>query len=166
MIANETFPYCNRQHLYRVHCRPEFICRRCQQEFSTDELLDAHSGQIPICDPGEAVCTERMTKAQEQRIKKRTRGMTPEVNWFAIWQVLFPDQKPAVSPCGSSLKQLIGILAHVWQILRIKFLLTPGTVPLLMTLNVFQPRSKSVCVACYSSPSFSRLYLTRLYKKL
>ena len=51
MIANETFQNLNRQHLYRVHCRPEFICRRCQQEFPTEELLDSHSSRMPICDP-------------------------------------------------------------------------------------------------------------------
>ena len=56
---------------------------------------------MPMCDPGEAVYTERMTKGQEKMIKKKTRSMTPEANWFAIWHVLFPHQKLPASPCES-----------------------------------------------------------------
>jgi hypothetical protein len=121
---------------------------------------------MPICDPGEAVYTERMTKGQEKMIKKKTRSMTPEANWFTIWHVLFPHQKLPASPCESFSISSFDLCAHLWQILRIRFLLTPGTVPSLMTWNVCQQRSKSVCVPRYSSPSFSRLYLTRLYSKL
>jgi hypothetical protein len=42
-----------------------------------------------------------MTKGQEKTIKKKSRGMTPEANWFAIWRVLFPYQNLPVSPCES-----------------------------------------------------------------
>src|SRR5579871_4138884 len=35
-----------------------------------------------------------------------------------------------------------------------------------MTLNVCQQQSKNVCMARYSSPSFNRPYLIRLYSRL
>jgi hypothetical protein len=40
-----------------------------------------------------------MTEAQEKQIKKKTRGVSPEVNWFAIWKILFNGQAPPASPC-------------------------------------------------------------------
>lgn len=42
-----------------------------------------------------------MTRVQEKLIKRKTRGMSPAANWFAIWQILFPAESPPVSPCES-----------------------------------------------------------------
>jgi hypothetical protein len=61
-----------KQHLYRVHRRPDHYCGNCFQEFDTQDLLDAHSRQQPACEVSQSPFSEKMTQrsAQQHQAKK------------------------------------------------------------------------------------------------
>ncbi len=48
-----------KQHLYRVHRKPEFYCRSCFEVVETEDGFDTHSRQRPPCEPCEPQFTER-----------------------------------------------------------------------------------------------------------
>jgi hypothetical protein len=80
-----------KQHLYRVHQRPEHYCSRCFIEFSKKEELENHSRQTPACLTTNCPFEEKMTMAQFKAIKRRKPGRTTANSWFDIFNILFPD---------------------------------------------------------------------------
>lgn len=87
-----------KQHLYRVHRRPEFYCRSCFQVFDAESRLDVHTRTRPPCEPCKPKFTEKMTAEQMANVKRRKPGKTPSETWFAIFQILFPEAPLPESP--------------------------------------------------------------------
>jgi hypothetical protein len=79
-----------KQHLYRVHKRPDYYCACCFNLFQDEAALSAHSRIRPACEVKEACFAEKMATEQVNLIKRRTIGKTPSETWFEIYKILFP----------------------------------------------------------------------------
>lgn len=80
---------CLKQHLYRVHRRPEHYCPYCFSPFLSGEQLELHIVQrscLTISSP----FAERMTPDQVTAIKRRELGKSRLDAWFDIYAILFP----------------------------------------------------------------------------
>ncbi|KAK2035269.1 hypothetical protein LX32DRAFT_669374 [Colletotrichum zoysiae] len=87
-----------RQHIVKQHKRNDsssFMCDRCNRDFPSKRELRDHQ-RLPreqMCDvsdhdPESGIDGPTMTKLLS---RKRASGMTPEVQWREIWNLLFPD---------------------------------------------------------------------------
>ncbi|KAF9880286.1 hypothetical protein CkaCkLH20_02240 [Colletotrichum karsti] len=87
-----------RQHIVKQHKRHDpsaFMCDRCNRDFPSKKDLRDHQ-RLPreqMCevsdhDPESGIDGPTMTKLLS---RKRASGMTPEVQWKEIWNLLFPD---------------------------------------------------------------------------
>jgi hypothetical protein len=70
-----------KQHLYRVHKRPEWYCSNCYQKFIQRENLNKHNRERPPCDQNAARYEEKMTDDQYKAIKRRSTGSDPCETW-------------------------------------------------------------------------------------
>ncbi|KIW88058.1 uncharacterized protein Z519_11168 [Cladophialophora bantiana CBS 173.52] len=86
-----------KQHLYRVHRRPEHHCPICFSSLDSKVVLDAHiverSCQQQLC-PFE----EKMTQDQLMAIKRREMGRSRSDAWFDIYKILFPNSTLPLDP--------------------------------------------------------------------
>ncbi|EXJ70691.1 uncharacterized protein A1O5_05681 [Cladophialophora psammophila CBS 110553] len=86
-----------KQHLYRVHRRPENYCPICFSSLESKVVLDAHiverSCRRQLC-PFE----EKMTQDQLTAIKRREMGRSRSDAWFDIYKILFPISTLPVDP--------------------------------------------------------------------
>lgn len=87
-----------KQHLYRVHKRPNFCCSRCSGLFDTQELLNEHSRQDPPCQVCQPLYQEKMNTSQYLTIKRRQVGSDMRKQWYHIFRVLFPSAPEPDSP--------------------------------------------------------------------
>ncbi|KAK1953519.1 hypothetical protein LY78DRAFT_697821 [Colletotrichum sublineola] len=89
-----------RQHIVKQHKRNDsssFMCDRCNRDFPSKRELRDHQ-RLPreqMCDvsdhdPESGIDGPTMTKLLS---RKRASGMTPEVQWREIWNLLFPDDE-------------------------------------------------------------------------
>lgn len=105
-----------KQHLYRVHRRPENYCGSCYSVFDSQGESEAHTRQRPVCENAEDPFREKMDKDQMKEIKKRNIGMTPHAEWFKIYVTLFPG---AVEPPESHAYAVYESAAPVQDLLAI-----------------------------------------------
>ena len=93
---------CTRQHLYRVHSRPDHYCNRCFSVFKDGEALEAHARSSDICENCETKPAERfpgtMSDKQLSEIKRKRPGEDGVQAWFSIYKTLFPSTPPPPSP--------------------------------------------------------------------
>ena len=87
-----------KQHLYRVHRRPEYYCGRCYVSFDTQALANMHSRQNQSCTVVEPQFEEKMDNDQMNAIKRRNRRVNPPAEWYSIFKILFPDSSLPASP--------------------------------------------------------------------
>lgn len=90
-----------KQHLYRVHKRPEYYCGSCYAIFKTRHLLDAHTRQRPPCQICPSRFPEKMTDDQSNAIKRRNMGGKVHEEWYKIFKILFPNAALPASPYAS-----------------------------------------------------------------
>ena len=98
----------SREHLYRRHALPKFVCDRCFEPFQdADSLRLHHRAEMPCSvreEPQDAF--EGVTPAQELQLRSRKRSRigvrdTEHEKWIHIYQVLFPEETRIPSPCKS-----------------------------------------------------------------
>lgn len=86
-----------KQHLYRVHDRPQHYCPTCFEVFKTQAQCSRHVGDR-LCLPQACPFREKMTPVQLSLIKKKNRGTNPYPGWYEIYKTLFPGAQLPVSP--------------------------------------------------------------------
>jgi hypothetical protein len=98
----------SREHLYRRHALPKFVCDCCFEPFQdADSLRLHHRAEMPCPvreEPQDAF--EGVTPAQEVQLRSRKRSRigvrdTGHEKWIHIYQVLFPEETRIPSPCKS-----------------------------------------------------------------
>jgi hypothetical protein len=80
-----------KQHLYRVHRRPDHYCGRCSEKFDSQDALETHIRASEACDVRDPQYAEKMTSDQLTSIKRRSPGRSPRETWYIIFKILFPD---------------------------------------------------------------------------
>ncbi|KIW66137.1 hypothetical protein PV04_08339 [Phialophora macrospora] len=92
-----------KQHLYRVHRRPEYYCPSCYMDFATEDECEIHS-RSRLCVLRDCPFEEKMTSGQCKAVKRRKMGETPVNAWFGIFEILFPGAERPNNPyveCGN-----------------------------------------------------------------
>ena len=105
-ISDIKFPQADkvtqRQHLYRVHCKPKYYCESCFEVFSAREHLTEHARRRPAYEIQVPLFTERVTDEQVRELKKKHPGQSIAEGWFMIFRILFPTAPLPVSPCKAA----------------------------------------------------------------
>ncbi|OAG36338.1 hypothetical protein AYO21_09503 [Fonsecaea monophora] len=91
-----------KQHLYRVHRRPEHHCPTCFSSFDSKVVLDAHIVERS-CQQRVSPFEEKMTQDQLMAIKRREIGRTRSDAWFGIYKILFPNSPLPLDPYVDSM---------------------------------------------------------------
>jgi hypothetical protein len=78
-----------KQHLCRVHRRPDYYCGSGYNVFQTQDILDAHTRTRP-CENSQSLFQEKMDKDQMNLRKRRNVGVVPQSEWLNIHKILFP----------------------------------------------------------------------------
>jgi hypothetical protein len=86
-----------KQHLYRVHRRPEYYCSSCYMDFATENECETHS-RSRLCVLRVCPFEEKMTSDQCKAVKRRRMGETPVNAWFGIFEILFPGAERPNDP--------------------------------------------------------------------
>ncbi|KAK0631228.1 hypothetical protein B0T14DRAFT_208 [Immersiella caudata] len=84
-----------KQHLRRAHAK-FCVCDRCGREFHNEQLLRTHLSVVPLCNSRQFQ-RKWLSEAQKAFLKKRASG-TVEAQWYAIWDVIFPESPRPPSP--------------------------------------------------------------------
>jgi hypothetical protein len=87
-----------KQHLYRVHRRPDHYCGRCSEEFVSQDALDVHTRAVTACEIRDPQYSEKMTADQLTCIKRRSPGRCSRESWYSIYKILFPDALLPITP--------------------------------------------------------------------
>jgi hypothetical protein len=87
-----------KQHLYRVHRRPDHYCGRCSEEFNFQDELESHIRASKTCDVRDLQYSEKMTADQLTSIKRRSPGRSPRETWYVIFKILFPASSLPETP--------------------------------------------------------------------
>lgn len=87
-----------KQHLKRVHHRPDFYCRRCFTMFSTSEDLQVHSSQKEGCAAETCPFPEKLDETQQNKIHVKRPGKDPKELWYDIFKIIFPGVPVPESP--------------------------------------------------------------------
>ncbi|KAK4943538.1 poly(A)-binding protein binding protein [Elasticomyces elasticus] len=81
-----------KQHLYRVHRRPEHYCSSCYEAFRNEGDRSRHE-RLRTCPIIDCPFAEKMSPDQYQAIKRRRLGEDCVQAWFAIFRTLFPNAR-------------------------------------------------------------------------
>lgn len=90
-----------KEHLYKHHRQPKFVCERCGLFFQDEENLKDHRRQIAPCVLQELKPMDGFDSKQEIKLKSRKRVVTelPEVEkWKQTYRILFPHVPGAQIP--------------------------------------------------------------------
>ncbi|OQU99431.1 hypothetical protein CLAIMM_05065 [Cladophialophora immunda] len=84
-----------KQHLYRIHRRPEYYCSSCYTEFKSESDCEGHARARPACAVNDCPFQEKMTHEQYKAVKRRKMRRDAASVWFEIFDILFPGaQRP------------------------------------------------------------------------
>lgn len=86
-----------KQHLHRVHKRPDHYCPCCFAAFKLEWMLQAHI-RSRVCDSVESPFEEKMTHDQSKAVKRRATGRDTRDAWYDIFKILFPGAPLPLSP--------------------------------------------------------------------
>jgi len=95
-----------KQHLYRVHRRPEHYCSSCYAAFKTEEDRSQHE-RLRTCPITDCPFAEKMSPDQYLAIKRRRLGEDCVEAWFAIFGALFPHATLPGTPYVESTQSLL-----------------------------------------------------------
>ncbi|KAJ2982224.1 hypothetical protein NUW58_g6491 [Xylaria curta] len=106
-----------KQHIYRLHCKPELNCPRCFQSFKCADERDHHIRKggctlkdVPILD-------SIISEEQKKKLKDcGSRGTSKHQQWMELWSVIFPGAKPPRSPhIDNGQEELLSCLRSYWD---------------------------------------------------
>lgn len=82
-----------KQHLVRCHRNAPY-CARCMDTFETEEERDEHIRRSS-CPLRPSVRLDGITESQRSQLAKKSASNTsPEAQWFAVFDILFPGHNP------------------------------------------------------------------------
>jgi len=86
-----------KQHLHRVHRRPDHYCPCCFVAFKTQGILQTHV-RSRACESVDSPFEEKMTYEQLMALKRRVTGREAYDAWYDIFEILFPEAPLPLSP--------------------------------------------------------------------
>ncbi|KAK3380985.1 hypothetical protein B0H63DRAFT_474711 [Podospora didyma] len=92
-----------KEHLYRRHLLPRYVCNRCGVDFKDAPQLSAHQRVDPPCAvQTRDILVEGISEMQERQLKSRKRrgatATTEPDRWKEMYRIIFPDDDEIPSP--------------------------------------------------------------------
>ncbi|KAH0435272.1 hypothetical protein CcaCcLH18_04881 [Colletotrichum camelliae] len=104
-----------KQHISRRHMQPPY-CPSCGLEFDTEEQQNGHS-RLQRCQIRNFHLPDGITYARRERIftrARRNQGLSSQ--WFALWDLLFPDKaRPASAFVEHPVREVMDSLRELWS---------------------------------------------------
>lgn len=86
-----------KQHLYRVHKRPDHYCERCARKCENALALNTHLCEAS-CQLQDVKYEGKMTLDQYTKIRKRQSQTDQRTGWYEIYNILFAGAFPPSTP--------------------------------------------------------------------
>jgi hypothetical protein len=83
-----------KQHLYRVHRRPDFYFEVCFQDFQYSEERASHT-RARTCVERACPFEEKMNVDQQNKFKETVKGECTEASWYRVYRTLCTGPEPA-----------------------------------------------------------------------
>ncbi|KAI1423166.1 hypothetical protein F5Y12DRAFT_759136 [Xylaria sp. FL1777] len=106
-----------KQHIYRLHCKPELYCSRCFQNFKCFNERDHHIREGG-CTKNKVPDLEGIISEDQRKELKYcgSRGTSKQQQWVKLWEVIFPGTKPPQSPhIENDQAELLSCLRSYWD---------------------------------------------------
>ncbi|KAI1749540.1 hypothetical protein F4782DRAFT_512970 [Xylaria castorea] len=106
-----------KQHIYRLHCKPEHYCSRCFKSFKCSNERDHHIREggctLQAVPNHDGVISDNQRKELKEC---KSRGTSKQKQWMELWDVIFPGVKPPRSPyIESGQAELLSSLRTYWD---------------------------------------------------
>jgi hypothetical protein len=103
-----------KQHLYRVHLRPEFYCEVCFKDFQYGEERALHT-RARTCSLKVCPFEEKMNADQQNKVKETVKGECTETTWYRVYRTLFGGPDPATPYSDGPWQQEVGRLTQRFE---------------------------------------------------
>ncbi|KAJ9664578.1 hypothetical protein H2198_000229 [Neophaeococcomyces mojaviensis] len=80
-----------KQHLKRIHHRPEYYCQRCFEVFEGSDDRKRHYSRAGGCDAKDCPWPERLDEDQQGKIHIKRPRKDPQEQWYEIFSIIFPS---------------------------------------------------------------------------
>ncbi|KAH6889286.1 hypothetical protein B0T10DRAFT_459943 [Thelonectria olida] len=104
-----------KQHIFRLHRRPDFYCPRCFLTFDNEDKRNTHARKTQCALEKEPLfdrISDRQHKALTQYV---SRGHTIERQWDEIWDILFPGKPHSSCYLGNDAEAFVSQLRVFWK---------------------------------------------------
>ncbi|KAL2810060.1 hypothetical protein BJX63DRAFT_434583 [Aspergillus granulosus] len=86
-----------KQHIHRCH-QPAYRCLRCGDTFPSEDERDLHARADPACEVRH-ILHDDLSQTQLKALTRRSNPkLTTEEQWYAIWDIVFPEVERPCSP--------------------------------------------------------------------
>lgn len=108
-----------KQHINRRHKKLNIYCPRCCATFRSQIERDEHM-RNPDCEIGTKSLLEGVTKEQWEKLNKSSsRNVSLELQWFNMWDILFPGQeRPRSAFSGNYMEEVVHLIRDSWNAKR------------------------------------------------
>lgn len=108
-----------KQHINRRHKKLNIYCPRCCAAFRSQIERDEHTRNSD-CEIGTKSMLEGVTKEQWEKLNKcSSRNVSLELQWFNMWDILFPGQeRPRSAFSGSYIEEVVHLIRDCWNAKR------------------------------------------------
>ncbi|KAI8952595.1 hypothetical protein F4801DRAFT_540608 [Xylaria longipes] len=106
-----------KQHIYRLHCKPELYCSRCFENFKCSNERDHHIREGG-CTLKEVPNRDDVISDNQRKELKEcgSRGKSKQQQWMELWDVIFPGAKRPRSPhVEDGQGELLSSLRSYWD---------------------------------------------------
>jgi hypothetical protein len=84
----------DREHLFRRHTAPKFVCHRCNETFRTDDQYKTHQRADTRCPLREFNPPDGFDETKEKQLRTRQKSssqLSERQKWEEMYAILFPD---------------------------------------------------------------------------
>ncbi|KAI0549839.1 hypothetical protein F4679DRAFT_544861 [Xylaria curta] len=106
-----------KQHIYRLHCKPEWYCSRCLGSFKCSNERDNHIREggctLQAVPNDDGIISDNQRKELKEC---KSRGTSKQQQWMELFEVIFPGVKRPRSPhIESGQAELLSSLRTYWD---------------------------------------------------
>lgn len=84
----------DREHLFRRHTAPKFVCHRCNETFGKDDQYKTHQRAATRCPLRESNPPDGFDETKEKQLRTRQKSsnqLSERQKWEEMYAILFPD---------------------------------------------------------------------------
>ncbi|KAH8680581.1 hypothetical protein BX600DRAFT_504352 [Xylariales sp. PMI_506] len=89
-----------KEHIYRCHRQPHYMCKRCYGEFEDECSLECHQRAEDICKVSRMKPVLGINDDQYEKLRKKSRTTTKTMveRWNEVYSIIYPNAKTFPTP--------------------------------------------------------------------